>query len=96
MQIYKILNNNVAVVLDENGREKVVMGRGICFKKKAGELIPDEILDKTFFLSGSEANRKFQALVQDIPMEHIAIGEEIISRAREPLVKSSATCCTYP
>ena len=35
MQIYKILNNNVAVVLDENGREKVVMGRGICFKKKA-------------------------------------------------------------
>ena len=53
MQIYKILNNNVAVVLDENGREKVVMGRGICFKKKAGELIPDEIIDKTFFLSGS-------------------------------------------
>ena len=87
MQIYKILNNNVAVVLDENGREKVVMGRGICFKKKAGELIPDEIIDKTFFLSGSEANSKFQALVQDIPMEHIAIGEEIISRAREQLGK---------
>ena len=87
MQIYKILNNNVAVVLDENGREKVVMGRGICFKKKAGELIPDEIIDKTFLLSGSEANSKFQALVQDIPMEHIAIGEEIISRAREQLGK---------
>ncbi len=87
MQIYKILNNNVAVVLDENGREKVVMGRGICFKKKAGQLIPDEIIDKTFFLSGSEANSKFQALIQDIPMEHIAIGEEIISRAREQLGK---------
>ena len=34
MQIYKILNNNVAVVLDENGREKVVMGRGICLKRR--------------------------------------------------------------
>lgn len=87
MQIYKILNNNVAVVLDENGREKVIMGRGICFKKKTGGLIPDEMIDKIFFLSGPEANSKFQVLVQDIPMEHIAIGEEIISRARQQLGK---------
>ena len=39
MRIAKVLNNNVAVVLDEKGREKIVMGRGICFKKKAGEEI---------------------------------------------------------
>ncbi len=36
MRIYKILNNNVAVIMDENGQEKIVMGRGICFHKKAG------------------------------------------------------------
>ena len=28
MRIAKVLNNNVAVVLDEKGREKIVMGRG--------------------------------------------------------------------
>ena len=39
MKIHKILNNNVAVVLDEHGDEKIVMGKGICFKKKAGEAI---------------------------------------------------------
>ena len=39
MRIYKILNNNVAVIMDENGQEKIVMGRGICFHKKAGEEI---------------------------------------------------------
>lgn len=39
MKIFKILNNNVAVVLDEQGEEKIVMGRGICFKRKTGEEI---------------------------------------------------------
>lgn len=87
MQIYKILNNNVAVVLDEQGQEKIVMGRGICFKKRAGEEIPEDSVDKTFFLPASEANSKFQVLIQDIPLEHIAIGEEIITEARLRLGK---------
>ena len=50
MRIFKILNNNVAVVMDENGQEKIVMGRGICYKKKPGDAILEEEIDKTFFL----------------------------------------------
>ncbi|MCI6465206.1 MAG: PRD domain-containing protein [Faecalicatena sp.] len=82
MKIFKTLNNNVAVVLDEKGQEKIVMGKGICFQKRNGDEIPDEVIDKTFFLSESEANNKFQVLIQDVPMEHIAIGEEIITEAK--------------
>ena len=33
MEISKVFNNNVAVVL-ENNEEKIVMGREICFKKE--------------------------------------------------------------
>lgn len=82
MKIWKALNNNVAVVLDENGQEKIVMGKGICFKKSTGDNIQDDMVDKTFFLSGAEANSKFQAMIQDVPMEHIALGEEIITEAK--------------
>lgn len=85
MKIWKALNNNVAVVLDDKGREKIVMGRGICFKKSSGDTISDEAVDKTFFLSGQEANSKFQALIQDVPIEHIVIGEEIIAEAKARL-----------
>lgn len=87
MRIYKILNNNVAVVQDENEQEKIVMGRGICFKKRAGDEIAPESIDKTFFLPASDANSKFQVLIQDVPMEHIAIGEEIITEAKIRLGK---------
>ena len=85
MKIHKVLNNNVAVVFDEKGREKIVMGRGICFKKKAGEDIKKEEVDKIFSLQASDAQNKLQVLVQDLPMEHIAVGEEIISEAKRRL-----------
>lgn len=87
MKIFKILNNNVAVVLDEKGEEKIVMGKGICFKKKAGGVIDPKTVDKTFALAAGEVSNKFQVLIQDIPMEHMALGEEIIAEARRRLGK---------
>ena len=82
MRIFKTLNNNVAVVRDENGREKIIMGKGICFQKKAGDNVSDDVVDKVFFLSEAEVNSKFQVLIEDIPLEHIAVGEEIITEAK--------------
>lgn len=87
MRIFKVLNNNAAVILDKNGQEKIVMGKGICFKRRAGEEISKEVIDKVFSLKTSEANSKFQTLIQDVPMEHIILGEEIISEARTRLRK---------
>ena len=85
--IFKILNNNVAVVMDENGQEKIVMGKGICYKKKPGDVILEEEIDKTFFLSAADISNKFQELIQDIPIEHMAVGEEIIAEAERRLDK---------
>lgn len=87
MKIHKILNNNVAVVLDMDGREQIVMGKGICYKMRAGDEISPEVVDKTFRLSGAEAQNKFQTLIQDIPMEHVQLGEAVISEARSRLGK---------
>lgn len=85
MRIFKILNNNVAVILNEEGQEQIVMGRGICFKKRAGDEIPDDMIDKEFHLSTPEAHNKFRELIQDISMEHIVLGEEIIAEAKKRL-----------
>lgn len=87
MNINKSLNNNVAVIVDENGNEKIVMGRGICFQKKAGDPIEEDKIDKTFSLSSPEANNKFQALIKDIPIEHVELGEKIIADAKLQLGK---------
>lgn len=87
MRIQKILNNNAAVVSNGVAEEKIVMGRGICFKKKVGEEVPEEAIDKVFALREADASTKFQVLVKDMPMEHIMLGERIIMEARERLGK---------
>ena len=85
MKIFKILNNNAAVVKDDAGQEQIVMGKGICFKRRVGDEIKREIIDKVFCPSTADVSSKFQALIQDMPMEHIALGEEIIEEAKERL-----------
>lgn len=79
MIIEKILNNNVVIVKDEKDMEKIVMGRGLAFKKKVGDEFDESKIDKVFTLSNKEVVNKFQELIVDIPIEHIELAEEIIS-----------------
>lgn len=87
MEISKVLNNNVAVVI-ENNEEKIVMGRGICFKKKTGDTIAPETIDKVFYLHNQEVLSRFKELVVDIPLEYLEIGEEIMDEAKLSLGKA--------
>ena len=86
MKIEKILNNN-AVVIKENDNEKIVMGCGIAYKKRVGDEVPEDKIDKIFLLSNKEINNKFQELVSDIPMEYVELGEKIITFAKTQLGK---------
>lgn len=87
MIIHKILNNNVVVVLDEKQREQIVMGRGIAFKKKVGDEILQEQVDKTFTMNNQDISTKFQELVADIPLEYMELSDEIIDYAKTHLGK---------
>ncbi|MGG4489449.1 PRD domain-containing protein [Metabacillus idriensis] len=83
MRIYKILNNNAAVVLD-NQQEKIVMGPGIAFQKSKNDIIPAGKIEKIFVMR--EENEKFQQLLQMVPEDHVELAEEIISYAEGRLM----------
>lgn len=86
MVIKKILNNNVVTVIDEStGLEKVIMGRGIAFKKNVGENLDESKIEKVFSIENKNENVKFQKLINEIPLEYIKVSEKIISHAREVL-----------
>ncbi len=48
MKIAKVLNNNVVIVLDEQQREQVVMGRGLGFQKRTGDRVDKGKIEKIF------------------------------------------------
>uniref|UniRef100_UPI00336A9475 CAT RNA binding domain-containing protein n=1 Tax=Enterocloster aldenensis TaxID=358742 RepID=UPI00336A9475 len=49
MKISQILNNNVAVV-KKGGSELIVYSKGISFRKKAGQSIGEDEIEKTYVL----------------------------------------------
>lgn len=87
MVIYKILNNNVVVVKDENNAERIVMGKGIAYQKKAGDSFDDDKVDKVFAMISVDASRQYQELLAEMPIEYVELGEEIIFYAKTFLGK---------
>lgn len=86
MRIEKILNNNVVTVIDKStGLEKVIMGRGIAFNKRVGQEIDESKIEKVFNIENQDNNKKFQKLIDKIPIEYVRVSEKIISYAKEKL-----------
>ncbi|PQK84059.1 BglG family transcription antiterminator LicT [Pantoea ananatis] len=87
MKIAKIVNNNVVVVLDEHGREQVVMGRGLAFQKRVGEELDKQRVEKVFALQNDELVHRLGELLNQIPLEVMTTCDRIIERATECLGK---------
>ena len=88
MVIEKILNNNAVVSLSDEQSEIIVMGKGIAFGKKRGELIDDDRIEKVFTLKNGDLTNKLKQLIEEIPIEYMAVSEDIIKFTKLQLGKS--------
>lgn len=87
MKIKRILNNNAVLTTDHLGSEIIVLGKGIAFQKKSGELIQEDQVEKIFHLSNTDAFVKFQELVMELPLEYMRLSDEMIQLAETELNK---------
>ena len=79
--MYRILNpmnNNVSLVRTSKGEELIVIGKGIAFGKKNGELISEDQVEKVFRMKTEESRENFMALLKDVPLDFITVTYEII------------------
>ena len=64
--MYRIIhpmNNNVALAKHENGEEVVLIGSGIAFNKKKGDIVLESKIEKIFRLRTEESKENFVALL---------------------------------
>ena len=85
MIIGKIINNNVVSSWDEEGKEIIVMGRGLGFQKKAGQDVAEDGIEKIFRLESKDVRERFKDLLASMPLEYIQVSADIISYARKNL-----------
>lgn len=94
MQIAKVLNNNVVVVLDEHRREQVVMGRGLAFRN-TGDVLDDSKIEKVFALQSDELVGRLGELLSQIPLEVMTTCDCIIDLARARLASYRKVCTSH-
>ncbi len=85
MIITKIFNNNAIIAKDSKRDEFVVMGRGIAFKKSAGEQVEEHLIEKVFVLKQKDASEKFKLLLEDVPSEYVSLCYDIIEYGKSIL-----------
>lgn len=83
--IQKVINNNIISAYEESGAEVIVMGRGIGFKKKQGEVVPADQISKIFRIKSRTLAEQFKELLANMPLERVRISDEIISHAKDHL-----------
>lgn len=85
MEIKKIINNNVVSSIDQDGRELVVMGKGIGFGKKPGQAVNEEAVEKIFRMDNQDSLERFKELLTKLPLEYVQLSNEIISYAKSSI-----------
>lgn len=86
MKISKQLNNNIVIASDGQGREVVLMGKGIGFGCRPG-MEPDmRLVEKQYF--GLSSGVHIQQLAELLDrIEHLSIGMQIVEHVQEEIKK---------
>lgn len=87
MIIEKIVNNNCITTRLEIGNEAVLMGSGLGFKKRVGEAVDEEKIEKIFKLDNPTTNDKIRELLETTNPECFIITQNIIEYAEKNLDK---------
>lgn len=85
MKIEKIINNNIVIARDNHKQEIIVIGKGIGFQQKRGNSVDQEAIERTFVNSDARHSNRLLDLLQNIPIEHIQIANDIINYAKTSL-----------
>ncbi len=78
MKIIQVLNTNTALVLDSEGKEKVVFGKGICWGKKAHDIIQDKLVTKEFIYNSGEVPEKIIEFMETTDREMMELNNKVI------------------
>ena len=83
MRVVKVLNNSLVLVLDDQGRENILMGKGIGFHKATGYQFDKDEVEKVFMLKDRLISRSIIQLAAEVDNVYFEIGKHVIDYAKE-------------
>ena len=87
MKIVRVLNTNAVVSTDRQGKEIIITGAGIGFKKKNGEELDKSLVEKIYCLQSEEDNHRLQQVVREISEKYLETAGKVVVSARNAGLK---------
>ncbi|MCC6497796.1 MAG: PRD domain-containing protein [Propionibacteriaceae bacterium] len=84
-RITKVLNSSVVLATDDAGRESILLGRGIGYGRKNGEMIAEEVVDRVFLPVDDPDSRALVDLLGSIPATYVLLARDVIAHAQTEL-----------
>lgn len=78
IEIIKVFNNNVSLVLNDNEEEEVVMGSGIGFGLKPGDEVNQSKIEKRFIFENEKEFSDFEQLYERIDYHDFELAGKVI------------------
>jgi len=88
LTIAKVLNNNIAIVVDDAGQDCIAMGKGLAFGRRRGDTLEESSVERLFTQHVPELTRRLAGLTGLIPEEYFEVAQNIVEHARLRLGRS--------
>lgn len=88
VKIKKVLNNNVVIAQNTNDEETILMGLGLGYGKKAGEVVEDKKIEKIFALKVTSEQQNFSELLSEIPSGIVELSILTLAKAKTKFDKT--------
>ncbi|MCM3762425.1 transcription antiterminator [Alkalihalobacillus oceani] len=83
LAVKKVLNNNVIIAHHPDYNEVILIGKGLGFGKKNGELVAGEQAEKFFVLKEAKEQERYKKLLHYIDEDFIGLMNDVIEHVEE-------------
>lgn len=83
MKIERLINNNMVLSRDGEGRELIVVGRGIGYARHRGELVSDDAIEKVFVVRNNVDAEQLIKPFRNTPVEDVLLASKLDRYVRQ-------------
>ena len=80
MKAIRVFNNNSVSTVMPDGREAIILGKGIGFHKRPGEEVDARLVEKVYYVQ-NEMQTKFLKILQDVEPNVMRAAERVLAMA---------------
>jgi len=87
MQVHRVLNNNLILVLDQDGQEMILKGKGLGFQMTPGSTVDETKIEQRFVIESSSITRRFEQVLVNVNQDCIEACMDVIAMIQQEMEK---------